>query len=185
MKHQLILAGFGGQGLMLMGKLLCITMMQQDKHVTYVPSYGAEMRGGTANCNVSVSDDFIASPLVKLGTEVVVMNQPSYEKFNARVAPGGKLFVNTSLVEVTGPPDGYAVIEAPVTEMAIELGDVRMANMIMLGVLNHFVKFTDFDDFINNLGYFFKGKKEKLIESNIKAIRRGEEFAKELARAGA
>lgn len=181
MRHQIILAGFGGQGLMLLGKLICITMMQQDKNVTYVPSYGAEMRGGTANCNVNVSDEFIANAKIETASIAVVMNGPSYEKFKNRVEPGGKLFVNSSLVELKDPPKDVEIIEAPVTEIANELGNVRMANMVMLGVLNHYIEFTDFENFFKNLSYFFSGKKEKLIEGNVEAIKKGEEFARGLA----
>ena len=178
MRHQLILAGFGGQGLMLMGKLICVTMMKKDFNVTYVPSYGAEMRGGTANCNVNVSDEFIASAKVEKATAAIVMNQPSYEKFKRSVAPGGKLFVNTSLIEIDERPDGVEIVEVPATDMAVEIGNARMANMVMLGVVNYFIKFTENKDFFDNLDYFFSGKKQKFIPDNIKAFEAGEKYAK-------
>jgi 2-oxoglutarate ferredoxin oxidoreductase subunit gamma len=178
MRHQLILAGFGGQGLMLLGKLICITMMKRDKPVTYVPSYGAEMRGGTANCHVNVSDEFIASAKVEHATAIVVMNQPSWEKFKGAVVPGGLVFVNTSLIKITDPPKNVKIVEVPATETANTLGDVRMANMVMLGALNSVIKFTEFKNFYDNLNYFFTGKKEKFIPNNVKAIEAGESHVK-------
>ena len=122
MKEKIICAGFGGQGIMFLGKLVAYTMMHEDKHVTYIPSYGPEMRGGTANCNVIVSDDEIDSPMVDEADTVIVMNQPSYEKFKSAVKPGGLLIVNTSLINITDPPEGVKIIEIAATDLANEMG---------------------------------------------------------------
>jgi 2-oxoglutarate ferredoxin oxidoreductase subunit gamma len=179
MNERMILAGFGGQGLMLLGKLFCFFEMHNGCHVTYIPSYGAEMRGGTANCSVRLSDDPIASPMVPVASTVVVMNQPSYEKFKNRVEPGGYLFVNSSLVEVTNPPENVNIIEVPATQMASEMGDVRNANMIILGVMNYIKKFADNEFIWAQFPDFLGAAKVKLIDSLKAGMLKGEEFAKE------
>jgi 2-oxoglutarate ferredoxin oxidoreductase subunit gamma len=175
----MILAGFGGQGLMLLGKLFCFFEMHNGLHVTYIPSYGAEMRGGTANCSVVLSEAPIASPLVSKASTIVVMNQPSYEKFKNRVEPGGSLFVNTSLIEITDPPEGINIIEVPATGMAAEMGDVRNANMVMLGVMNHIKKFADNEFIWAQFPEFLGAPKMKLADSLKAGMLKGEEYAKE------
>lgn len=179
MDERMILAGFGGQGLMLLGKLFCFFEMHKGLHVTYIPSYGAEMRGGTANCSVRLSQDPIASPMVPVASTIVVMNQPSYEKFKNRLKPGGYLFVNSSLVEVTDPPADARIVEVPVTQMAAEMGDVRNANMIMLGVMNYIKNFADNEFIWAQFPEFLGASKIKLIDSLKAGMLRGEEYAKE------
>jgi 2-oxoglutarate ferredoxin oxidoreductase subunit gamma len=179
MEERMILAGFGGQGLMLLGKLFCFFEMHNDLHVTYIPSYGAEMRGGTANCSVRISKDPIASPMVPVASTVVVMNQPSYEKFKNRVEPGGYLFVNSSLVEATDPPEGVNIINVPATDMAVEMGDVRNANMIILGVMNHIKRFADNEFIWAQFPEFLGAAKIKLIDSLKAGMLKGEEYGKE------
>jgi 2-oxoglutarate ferredoxin oxidoreductase subunit gamma len=180
MLEKMILAGFGGQGIMFLGKLLCYSYMHEDKHVTYIPSYGAEMRGGTANCSVQLSDNVIASPLVAQATANVVMNQPSYEKFNNRVDKGGTLYVNTSLVEIEDPPTDVTIREIPVTDMANEMGDVRMANMIMLGAMIHDRGFLPIDTFRQRISEkFLFGRKAKFLDPNVDALQKGFDYSKE------
>lgn len=179
MNQKMILAGFGGQGIMLLGKLLCFVEMRNGLHVTYIPSYGAEMRGGTANCSVRLAEEPIASPMVPVATTIVVMNQPSYEKFKGRVAEGGYLFVNSSLVEVIDPPENVNIIEVPVTEMAAEMGDVRNANMFMLGVMNHILNFAENEFIWEQFPDFLGESKMKLIDSLKAGMLKGEEYAKE------
>ena len=176
MEERIIFAGFGGQGILFMGKLLCFAMMNAGKHVTYIPSYGAEMRGGTANCHVIVSDRPIASPLVTTASMAVVMNQPSYEKFKTRVAPGGQLFVNTSLVDVEDPPDGVEIVRVPATGTAHEMGSVRLANMIMFGAVNAVKKFADLDFFVQQMPDFLGEAKLKYLDDNTKAMEKGRSF---------
>jgi 2-oxoglutarate ferredoxin oxidoreductase subunit gamma len=179
MNERMILAGFGGQGLMLLGKLFCFFEMHNGLHVTYIPSYGAEMRGGTANCSVRISEDPIASPMVPTASIIVVMNQPSYEKFKNRVEPGGCLFVNSSLVELIEPPEGVNIIEVPATGMASEMGNVRNANMVMLGVMNHIKKFADNEFIWAQFPDFLGPAKVKLIDSLKAGMLKGEEYAKQ------
>jgi len=180
MQERIIFAGFGGQGILFMGKLLCFTMMNKGLHVTYIPSYGAEMRGGTANCHVIISDIPIASPWVTRATMSVVMNQPSYEKFKSRVVEGGHLFVNSSLVKVDSPPENVNIHLVPATQKAHELGDVRLANMFMFGVINTVKKFMDTDYLFSQLPEFLGEKKLRFLEANRKAILEGERYARQI-----
>lgn len=181
MLEKMILAGFGGQGIMLLGKLLCTAFMEEDMHVTWIPSYGAEQRGGTANCHVIISSNPIGSPMVEHATTILVMNQPSFDKFKTRVAPGGMLFVNTSLVKIANVPNNISVIEIPATDIASKLGDVRLANMVALGAMMEHRKWLNEDKFMKALASFFPEEKSALIELNRKAIRQGLELAREQA----
>jgi 2-oxoglutarate ferredoxin oxidoreductase subunit gamma len=180
MEERIILAGFGGQGIMFMGKLMCFAHMNKDRHVTYIPSYGAEMRGGTANCNVVISENPIASPLVTKATTVIVMNQPSYEKFRDSVVKGGQIYVNTSLVKVADAPEGVEVIGVPASDLANEMGNVRNANMIMFGLFNYLKNFLELDFLWSQFPDFLgKQKMEKIFEQLRAGILKGEEFARQ------
>jgi len=181
MKKRIICAGFGGQGIMFLGKLIAYTMMHEGKHVTYIPSYGPEMRGGTANCNVIVADDEIDSPMVDEADAVIVMNQPSYEKFKSAVRPGGLLIVNSSLINVTDPPKDAKLVEVPATDIANEMGNVRLANMIIMGVYNTAEKLIDVEKIFAALPKFLGGKKERFIPINKEAILKGAEVYAESA----
>jgi 2-oxoglutarate ferredoxin oxidoreductase subunit gamma len=135
--RRLIVAGFGGQGVLTLGKLLCMAAMDSGQSVTYLPSYGAEVRGGTCNCRVVLSDGEIYSPLVPEADALIVLNEPSYARFASTIKPDGVMLLNTS----AGPmgrgerPPCRAAVEVRATELAAELGDVRVANTIMLGAL--------------------------------------------------
>lgn len=133
--RKMILAGFGGQGVILIGQMIAYAAMYEDKQVTFMPSYGPEMRGGTANCTVVVSDDPIACPLVDSITDLVAMNYPSMLKFESMVVPGGNIFVNASLID--GEPDrrDVNVCKVHAAELAEELGNAKAANMVMLGAI--------------------------------------------------
>ena len=135
MYKQLILAGFGGQGVISMGHLLVYAGMLENKEVAYIPSYGAEMRGGTANCSVTVSSTPIRSPLVTEPDILVVMNQPSLDKFEPVLKKGGTLFVNSSLVNRSAKRTDINVYYVPANELALLLEEPRAANMVMLGAL--------------------------------------------------
>ena len=135
MLEQSIFAGFGGQGVLLMGQLLAYAGMMEDKEVSWLPSYGPEMRGGTANCSVVVSDAEIASPVVNHADAVVIMNQPSLEKFEKMVKPGGVLIYNSDLVTYKNPRTDVKVIPVPANSVAAEMGNDKVANVIALGAL--------------------------------------------------
>ena len=133
MAERIIIAGFGGQGVLLMGQILAKAGLLEGKNSLWLPSYGPEMRGGTANCSVIVSEDEIYSPLVTRATSVIVMNRPSLDKFEASVVPGGKLFINSSIIDVKATRTDIDVYYVPVNEIAHELGNPKAGNMVMLG----------------------------------------------------
>ena len=135
METNLCIAGFGGQGVMTMGKLLATaTCEATDKKVTFFPSYGAEQRGGTANCFVVISDDEIGAPLGDRMDDLVVMNGPSLQRFLPTLKEGGNLFINSSIVEAPKNRPDVKIIEAPVTELSLSMGNSKVLNVIMLGV---------------------------------------------------
>jgi 2-oxoglutarate ferredoxin oxidoreductase subunit gamma len=135
METNICVAGFGGQGVMSLGKFLAeATCNSTDKNITFFPSYGAEQRGGTANCFVVISDDFIGAPLMDEMDDLIVMNDPSLDKFVGRLKSGGTLFINSSIVDSKIERDDVKLIKAPVTDLALELGNAKVLNVIMLGV---------------------------------------------------
>ncbi|NCB63708.1 MAG: pyruvate ferredoxin oxidoreductase [Clostridia bacterium] len=135
METNLCVAGFGGQGVMTLGKFLAdATCNSTDKKVTFFPSYGAEQRGGTANCFVVISDDDIGAPLGDVMDDLIVMNGPSLKKFLHTLKPGGTLFINSSIVTDQIDRSDISLVKAPVTELALELGNAKVLNVIMLGV---------------------------------------------------
>ena len=132
--EEVIIAGFGGQGIMLAGKLLAQTAMNCGREVTYMPSYGAEVRGGTANCMVVIAQNEIACPVVGKPDSLIVMNKASLNKFASRLRNGGLLILNSSLIEIEPQvDDSVEVIRLPADEIAVELGSVKAANMVALG----------------------------------------------------
>lgn len=135
METNLCVAGFGGQGVMTLGKFLAsATCDSTDKNVTFFPSYGAEQRGGTANCYVVISDEMIGAPLGDVMDDLIVMNGPSLQKFIGTLKPGGRLFIDNSIVKGEIERDDISIIKAPVTELALEMGNSKVLNVIMLGV---------------------------------------------------
>ena len=163
------MAGFGGQGVMAMGQLTTYAGMIENKHVSWMPSYGPEMRGGSANCAVVVSDEPVGAPVISVATDAIVMNQPSYEKFSKMVEPGGNLFVNSDLVHPDNPRKDINIYEIPVNEIAIELGNPKVANMVMLGA---FIKVTEIvkeDSILQAFTKVYGDKNKKLKPLNQKA----------------
>ncbi len=135
MTEELIIAGFGGQGVLLTGKLLCVAAMRQGKQVSHIPSYGAEMRGGTANCSVVISDEEIASPVIEKPSIVIALNGPSVVKFEPRVRPGGLLIWNSSLVKNPPTRKDLVLISLDATDLSLKEGTERAANMAAIGAL--------------------------------------------------
>jgi 2-oxoglutarate ferredoxin oxidoreductase subunit gamma len=135
MQEGIFFAGFGGQGIILAGKIVCLAAMGEGKHVSHIPSYGAEMRGGTANCSVVVSDEEIASPLVPQPDICIVMNKPSLLKFESMVRPGGLLIWNESLIDTPPKRKDIEILAMKANEIAETAGSYRSANMVMLGAL--------------------------------------------------
>jgi 2-oxoglutarate ferredoxin oxidoreductase subunit gamma len=173
MTAKVIMAGFGGQGVVLMGTLLSYSAMIEGKHTTFFPSYGAEMRGGTANCSVVVSDDEISSPVVTEPDCVVAMNIASLDKFERRVKPGGMVFINSSLVKRGVERDDVEEIRIPANEIAEDLGSSRAANMVMLGGVLKKTGAVKVESTIKSLSSVLSERAMALLEVNKKALRKG------------
>jgi 2-oxoglutarate ferredoxin oxidoreductase subunit gamma len=173
MTTKVIMAGFGGQGVVLMGTLLSYAAMIEGKHTTFFPSYGAEMRGGTANCSVIVSDDEIASPVVNQPDCVVAMNIASLDKFEGRVRPDGTVFINSTLVERKVERSDLREIRIPANELAEKMGSTRAANMVMLGGLIGKTGAVQLESVIDSLGKVLSERAMALLDVNKKALKRG------------
>ena len=168
-----IFAGFGGQGVLLMGQLLAAAGMMEGKNTSWIPSYGPEMRGGTANCSVMLSDQEIDSPLVTRPTSLIVMNRPSLEKFEDKVVPGGSIFVNSSMIDLKVQRTDVNAYYVPCNEIATELGNNKVANMIMLGAYIGKSKCVDIESVLEALLEKLGERKAKLIPLNREALKRG------------
>lgn len=172
--EKIIFAGFGGQGVMLMGQLIAYAGMFEEKEVSWLPSYGPEMRGGTANCNVVVSDAAVASPVISFNaTTGVMMNLPSLDKFEAEVIAGGRLLINSSLIEKKSDRTDIEVYYIPANEVAVELGNAKAANMVMLGAYLELTKVVKPESVIKALAKIFGTGKAHLIPLNEEALKRG------------
>ena len=175
MQNDVIMAGFGGQGILLIGKMLAYAGMHQGKEVSWLPSYGPEMRGGTCNCTVVISDRPVGSPVIRSPRAVLAMNLPSLDKFEPDVRPGGLLLINSSLIERDAARDDLTVVRVPANEVANELGNPRAANMVALGAYlgaTGAVTIGEVEDVIRET---FAGKPQ-LVELNLEALRRGVEL---------
>ena len=170
-----IMAGFGGQGLMFIGKLLAYTSMKAGKHVTWIPSYGPEMRGGTANCTVVVSEEKIGSPVITQPQSLIIMNNPSLKAFEPRLQPGGLLFLNSSLITHRVERKDIEVIAIPANDIALELGEKRSANMVMLGAYIARTQVVPKEGVLEGLRELF-GKKAQFLEVNKLAFEKGTEY---------
>ena len=177
MQSEVMFAGFGGQGILLSAKVLAQAAMKAGLEVAWIPSYGPEMRGGTAYCTVVVSDRPIGSPIIRNPLHLVAMNRPSLEKFAPVVRPGGVILINSSLIPVDADRDDVDVISIPVTDIAKELGSVRSANIVALAAFAARSKLVDKELLKSCVEEEF-AKKEKLIPLNLKAVEAGFEAAK-------
>lgn len=173
MQNETIIAGFGGQGVLFTGKVMSYAAMEKDLEVTWFPSYGPEMRGGTANCTVVISDEEIGSPQVSQPRAAIVMNLPSLDKYEDLVRPGGYLAVNSSLVNRPVKRKDITVIEIPASEIAEEVGDIRYANIVILGALAAKADFLDLESLEKGLKKGLEGKKSKLLQVNLEALKKG------------
>jgi 2-oxoglutarate ferredoxin oxidoreductase subunit gamma len=175
--EEMVMAGFGGQGIVLAGKLLAQTAMRAGLEVTYMPSYGAEVRGGTANCMVIVSNKSIASPLVSTPNSLVICNKASLSKFAPRLKPGGVLIFNSSLIQsAPSAPDGVEVVGVPAEELAVESGSPKCANMVMLGAYLGKRGHLSPQQAAESLPAILAERHHKMIPLNAEALRRGAEF---------
>jgi 2-oxoglutarate ferredoxin oxidoreductase subunit gamma len=171
---EVLMAGFGGQGMLLSGKLLAHAAMERGLEVSWLPSYGPEMRGGTANVTVCISDKPVGSPYIGSPRALLVMNQPSLEKFGPRVKPGGLIVVNTSLVPIPCDRTDCTVINVPAADLAKQAGTARAANLVMLGVYVGWSGIVDVEATVAAIEAEFAGK-AKFIPANVAAFKAGYE----------
>ena len=175
MYQDVMIAGFGGQGVLLAGKLLAYAGMLEGKRVTWFPSYGAEIRGGTANCTVIISDEEVGSPVVQSPSAMLIFNEASFKKFEKRIKPGGRLFLNTSLVHEPPTRDDIARIEVKANDIAETLGDIRIANMVMLGAFLKKTGVVSLDSVLAALKKVLPPRRHALLPMNESALKRGGE----------
>jgi 2-oxoglutarate ferredoxin oxidoreductase subunit gamma len=177
--EEIIIAGFGGQGIMLTGRLLAQTAMEAGKEVTYMPSYGAEVRGGTSNCMVIIAEEKIACPLVVKPDSLIVLNKASLNKFGPRLKNNGLLIMNSSLIDIEPQlDDSIEIITVPADELAIELGSPKSANMVALGVYLQKRGYLTADGAAQALPEVLARRYHKTLPVNTKALHRGAEFVK-------
>ena len=174
-----IFSGFGGQGVLSMGYTVANTAMLEGKYVTYLPSYGVEVRGGTANCTVVVSNEEIASPVASEPEFVLAMNQPSFLRFQSILQSGGLICVNSSIVNTSNARGDIEVVAVPTTELAEKLGTIKVANMIMLGAFIKASNIVSFDFLMEHMAEILGEGKSKLTKINREALRLGFEYVKE------
>ena len=168
--EEILIAGFGGQGVMSMGQLIAYAGMKEGKNVSWLPSYGPEQRGGTANCAVVVSDEKVGSPLVSHPTAAIVLNNPSYEKFEPKVRKGGLLIVNASLISNTSKRKDITVLNIKATDLANELGNSKVANMILLGAFLEETGILSDYSIIEALKKVLSPEKHSLLDINQRAL---------------
>ena len=171
-----IISGFGGQGVLFMGYCLTMAAMEENYHTTYLPSYGPEVRGGSANCTVSISDESIASPVASAPEFVVAMNNPSLTRFQGAVVKGGALLLNADLVTIEPFRDDVRIVRAPVLTIANEIGNPKGMNVVMLGVLLSHTRLLSLAGMENIVRKVFAEKGKKLVEPNLRALRAGFEW---------
>ena len=177
MQKEIIIAGFGGQGVLFGGQVLAYAAMDSGKEVTWIPSYGPEMRGGTANCTVVIADDEIGSPLVKNPPLAVALNLPSFDKYEEVLAPGGTLIVNQSMVDRGAKRTDINVILVPCNKIAEEIGDKKLMNMVAMGALLTALPEVTVKDIEKALEGHLPARHKHLLPKNYEALRRGFEAA--------
>jgi 2-oxoglutarate ferredoxin oxidoreductase subunit gamma len=171
-----VFAGFGGQGVLMMGYTLALAAMNDGKEITYLPAYGAEMRGGTANCTVVISDEEIFSPVASSPDYAVIMNNPSLTKYESMMRSGGTIYVNSSLVTKEVVRDDISVVKIPASDIAKKLKDERIGNMVMLWGFVTQTQLISLDSIMNALSESTKGKKAGLMKLNRKGLDSGAEY---------
>jgi len=178
--EEVVIAGFGGQGIILAGKLLSQTAMECGYEVTLMPSYGAEVRGGTANTMIVIADEPIACPIVDRPDSAIIMNKASLAKYAPRIREGGLLVVNTSLVDIEPDADeSVTVLKVPAGDLAVELGSPRSANMVALGAYLRMRGYMTADDASRALPQVLAQRYHKLLPINVEALNRGAAYAAE------
>ena len=177
--RDVIMAGFGGQGVMLIGNLLAQAAMESGLNVTFVPAYGVEMRGGTANCTVVLDRESIGSPVVQRPLSTIVLNQPSLDKFQPRLAKGGVQVVNSSLIDASHVDPDIRSLLVPVNDLAIQLGNAKLLNMVALGAWIHATSALPLAAVQEALHRVISSHYAKLIPANAAALAMGHDFARQ------
>lgn len=177
MQKEIIIAGFGGQGVLFSGQVLAYAAMDADKEVTWIPSYGPEMRGGTANCTVIIADEEIGSPLVKNPQLAIALNLPSFDKYEELLAPGGTLIVNQSMVDRAARRTDINAVFVPCNEIAEEIGDKKLLNMVAVGALLTALAEISLKDVEKALAGHLPARHQHLLPKNYEALNRGFEAA--------
>ena len=180
MINRILIAGQGGQGALRIGQMIAYTAIQKGLETTWLPSYGAEMRGGTANCNVIISDEEIACPMLTEADYCLVMNTPSFLKFKDMVVPGGSLIVNSSMIDKKSERDDIRAIYLPADNIADEEGNKRGVNMVMLGAYLALSSTVSLEAICEHIDYSFQGRKAAYAEPNKKLVRRGYDYVKNI-----
>ena len=175
MHQEIIISGFGGQGVLFAGQLLAYAALEEERHVTWIPSYGPEMRGGTAHCHLRLSRNPVASPWISRPSSLMAFNQPSIEKFAHEILPGGLLLVNSSMVTNVPDRSDIRVVRVPAYEAAENLGNVKAANMIMLGAYLEVTHAIDQESILS--AFVEHGIKPDMLKSNREAIEMGRRIA--------
>lgn len=175
-EQRIIIAGFGGQGILSAGRLLAYAGMLENKNVSWLPSYGPEMRGGTANCHVIISDDEIGSPIINQPTTLIVMNGPSLEKFEKSISTDGIIISDSSLVKNDSCRKDITIFKVPATQLASDMGNLTFANIILLGKLITATNVIKKENFREAMKKVLPEKKHYLIEDEMKALIKGMEY---------
>jgi 2-oxoglutarate ferredoxin oxidoreductase subunit gamma len=178
MTEKVIISGFGGQGVMSIGQMLTYAGMKEGKHVSWLPSYGPEMRGGTANCNVILSGNPIASPIVTNATSAILLNKPSLTKFKESVDKDGIMILNSSLIDEKVEINQVKTYSIPANQIASDLGNNRIANMVLLGAYLELTKIVDVESVINAILKVLGESKAKFIPINRKALAIGADYVR-------
>jgi 2-oxoglutarate ferredoxin oxidoreductase subunit gamma len=180
MQKEIIIAGFGGQGVLFGGQVVAYAAMDAGKEVTWIPSYGPEMRGGTANCTIVIADDEIGSPLVKNPPLAIALNLPSFDRYEELLAPGGTLIVNQSMVDRGAKREAINVILVPCNEIAEEIGSKKLMNMVAIGALLTVLPEITIKDVEKALEGHLPERHKRLLPMNYEALRRGFEAAQKV-----
>ncbi len=170
---KLIISGFGGQGALFAGRVLSQSVMQEDYQVTFLASYGAEMRGGTANCHIKISDTPIGSPLIENPNALIALNLPSFNRYIKSLEPNGDLILNSSLINQDVSINDLKVIKIPASEIAEEIGSIKAANIVCLGAFIKISNIVKIETVESALIYVLGNKHKKLTEINLQALRKG------------
>ncbi len=173
MTSQILIAGFGGQGVLFAGKFLAYKALLEGKQLSWLPSYGPEMRGGTANCSVIISDDPVGSPIVSNPDALIAMNLPSFDKYEAAVVPGGKVFIDSTLIGRKAQRTDIDAYYIPATKMAADAGIPTLANMIILGKMIKETGAVSFENLKDAMKKVVSAKHAELLDINIKALETG------------